>query len=77
MSPKTVEWLALSPDKTSRAVTVATGTKSGAVGKQMKVPVRFEDMRANLNFFILEKVPFDIAIGRQITKRLEKSFGLP
>lgn len=56
--------------KTSKVVTVATGAKSSAKGKLAKVPVLFDNLEAEIDFIIMENIPFSFIVGRSTLKRL-------
>lgn len=70
MSPQVVRKLSLKPEKISKVVTVAPGDKSSAIGKLSNVPLLFGNLQDEVDFIVLENIPFDIIIGRPTIKRL-------
>lgn len=77
MSPKLVTKVSLKPEYTSKVVTVATGDKSGALGKLIGIPVLLDTVRVNVDFIVLQNIPFDLVIGRPTLKRLGAVLDFP
>lgn len=57
-------------------MTVENGTKSGVVGKVLNVPVKFENLEAQVDFAVSKNVPFDVVIGRHTLRRLGRVLNL-
>lgn len=56
---------------------MATGDKSGAIGKLVRVPVLFGKLQADVDFIVLRNIPFGVVIGCPTIKRLEDILDFP
>lgn len=65
-----VDGLSLDLEDTKKVITVATGEKSGVLGKIYSILVAFDNVRATLDFVVIEKLVFDVVIGRPTIKSL-------
>jgi len=71
ISTRVTEQLDIDVTPTSRRITVADGSSTGAHGTAEGVTIRFGDMRVRVDFLVIDGPPFDLIIGCPTLEKLE------
>lgn len=71
VSPKVIRELGATPEGANRVVTVENGLRAGVLGKLNDVLVDLGGSIFEMEFIVLDKLQFDVFIGRPTIARLE------
>lgn len=76
VSPQLVKRLSLTPEATTKHITVANGKNASCIGALHQIPVSFGGLVSKMDFLVVSGAPYDVIIGLPSLEELQTCMDL-